>query len=267
MTAWGRPQEQDRGAAPAIPAAEPPPSGPGGLTAPLTAYRRARRLPWNLLRAGLGLLLIAIVTLIMAVRLTPPSSPVTVPGDGSTRGFTLLKNTPYGFYSDDYSLTCEVVDPAGESLALSSTVKSSAHSPLQVLGFRSTQAGLYSVSCSGTGEIIFDTATVSPESRRSFHLALAAGATGIVAVLLIIVASPWLLVLRLRRPRPAPSAPVSDPAPGAPRPPDAPGPTGAAPSAEPGAAPVAPPTPGAYGLAPQQVVYRPMPPPRGPDGS
>ncbi|PZU29924.1 MAG: hypothetical protein DI576_13800 [Actinomyces sp.] len=216
------------------------------------------------------MLLVAGAVGVVALEMIPdvlPQNAVSIAGDGSTHSFTLLKDTQYGFYSEDPDLRCEVTDPSGSPLTLSSTLAQSASSPPQVLGFSSTQAGPYSVSCSGASAITCNVARVSPDTDRLQTVVLCATITGVIMGLLILTDLIWLLVLRLRRPRPAPSAPVSDPAPGAPQPLDAPGPTGAAPSAEPGAAPVAPPTPGAYGLAPQQVVYRPMPPPRGPDGS
>lgn len=263
MTTWGRPPQQGPGHGMAgAPPARPAP------TSPLAAYRRARRVPLNLFRVSITLLLIAAVAFIVSLEMAPTTtSREPVPEDGSTRTVTLQADTQYGFYSEDPDLRCEVTDPSGSPLTLSSTLAQSASSPPQVLGFSSTQAGPYSVSCSGASAITCNVARVSPDTDRLQTVVLCATITGVIMGLLILTDLIWLLVLRLRRPRPAPSAPVSDPAPGAPRPPDAPGPTGAAPSAEPGAAPVAPPTPGAYGLAPQQVVYRPMPPPRGPDGS
>ena len=264
MTAWNHRPEPNHGAAPA---SQPAPAGPA---APLIAYRRAGRLPWNLLRVGLALLLIA-TGLFVAFLWTPasvlPGNAVAVPEDGSTHGFTLLKDTRYGFYSDDGSLSCEVTDPSGSALTVTSDA-TDYYSPPQVLSFRSTQAGTYSVTCSGTSAITFNTADIPSGRHRGFVLVLCSVAVGAIAGLLIVVPSTWLLVLRLRRPRPAPSTPAGGPAPGVPEPAEAPSPAGptSASSAEPGSAPAAT-TPGTYGLAPQQVVYRPLPPPREPDGS
>lgn len=255
MTSWNQPPEQGHGTTPAPSRA---------------AHQRVRRVLWGVFLVSLTLLLVAGAVGVVALEMIPdvlPQNAVSIAEDGSTHSFTLLKDAQYGFYSEDPDLRCEVTDPSGSPLTLSSTLAQSASSPPQVLGFSSTQAGPYSVSCSGASAITCNVARVSPDTDRLQTVVLCATITGVIMGLLILTDLVWLLVLRLRRPRPAPSAPVSDPAPGAPRPLDAPGPTGAAPSAEPGAAPVAPPTPGAYGLAPQQVVYRPMPPPRGPDGS
>lgn len=255
MTSWNQPPEQGHGTTPAPSRA---------------AHQRIRRVLWGVFLVSLTLLLVAGAVGVVALKMIPdvlPQNAVSIAGDGSTHSFTLLKDTRYGFYSEDPDLRCEVTDPSGSPLTLSSTFARSTSSPPQVLGFSSTQAGPYSVSCSGASAITCNVARVSPDTDRLQIVVLCATITGVIMGLLILTDLIWLLVLRLRRPRPAPSAPVSDPAPGAPQPLDAPGPTGAAPSAEPGAAPVAPPTPGAYGLAPQQVVYRPMPPPRGPDGS
>ena len=288
MTTWGRPPQQGPGHGMA--GAPPAPPAP---TSPLAAYRRARRVPLSLFRVSITLLLIAAVAFIVSLEMAPTTtSREPVPEDGSTRTVTLQADTQYGFYSEDQNPTCEVVDPSGTTLTLSKTSRESVlradpgPQPGQVLDFRSTQAGAYSISCSGAHPITFSTAAVSPEWRRAFTIAQWAVATAAIAGLVTLLSGVRLLVLRSRRLRSARTALGVGPAPGAPRPVDTPGPAGFTPAAGPvppgsptsaawsgssatsgpGAAVQAgspePPLPssGAYGLAPQQVIYRPMPP-------
>ena len=220
MTTWGRPPQQGPGHGMAgAPPARPAP------TSPLAAYRRARRVPLNLFRVSITLLLIAAVAFIVSLEMAPTTtSREPVPEDGSTRTVTLQADTQYGFYSEDQNPTCEVVDPSGTTLTLSKTSRESVlradpgPQPGQVLDFRSTQAGAYSISCSGAHPITFSTAAVSPEWRRAFTIAQWAVATAAIAGLVALLSGVRLLVLRSRRLRSARTALGVGPAPGAPRP-------------------------------------------------
>ena len=117
MTTWGRPPQQGPGHGMAgAPPARPAP------TSPLAAYRRARRVPLNLFRVSITLLLIAAVAFIVSLEMAPTTtSREPVPEDGSTPTVTLQADTQYGFYSEDQNPTCEVVDPSGTTLTLSKT--------------------------------------------------------------------------------------------------------------------------------------------------
>gem|GEM_PF-1076371 len=276
MTAWNQPQGQRPENMNGM-----PPTPPAPLS-PMVARRRARRVPYNLFRVGVTMLLLAIVLFVAALFVLPSVSAdnaVSIAEDGSAQSFTLLEDNQYGFYSDDTNLSCEVTDPSGNALDIMSSRRSSADSPPQVLGFRSTQAGIYTISCTGTAAIALNTAVTDSEANLSFTLLLCSIATGGLAVLLILISAVALLVVNRRwssRVRNAsrigtaqPTAP-SPAGPTGPSPNTSPSPaTWSGPSAASGSSggfptpqsePAEPPTSGSYGLAPQQVVYRPMPP-------
>jgi len=255
-----------------------PPTPPASLS-PMVARRRARRVPYNLFRVGVTMLLLAIVLFLASFFGFPSVSPtdaVSIAEDGSAQSFTLLADNQYGFYSDDTNLSCEVTDPSGNALDIMSSRRSSADSPPQVLSFRSTQAGIYTVSCSGTAAIALNTAVTDSESTLSVILLLCFIATGGLAIPLIAITSIWLLVVNRRWSSRVRSVPhvgtaqptVPSPADPSPRASASPaawsGPSAASGSSgvfpTPQSEPAEPPTSGSYGLAPQQVVYRPMPP-------
>jgi len=245
----------------------------------MVARRRARRVPYNLFRVGVTVLLLAIVLFVAAFFVHPtvlPDNAVSIAEDGSAQSFTLLEDNQYGFYSDDTNLSCEVTDPSGNALDIMSSRRSSADSPPQVLSFRSTQAGIYTVSCSGTAAIALNTAVTDSESTLSVILLLCFIATGGLAIPLIAITSIWLLVVNRRWSSRVRSVPhvgtaqptVPSPADPSPRASASPaawsGPSAASGSSgvfpTPQSEPAEPSTSGSYGLAPQQVVYRPMPP-------
>ena len=143
----------------------------------------------------------AIVLFVAAFFVRPtvlPDNAVSIAEDGSAQSFTLLEDNQYGFYSDDTNLSCEVTDPSGNALDIMSSRRSSADSPPQVLSFRSTQAGIYTVSCSGTAAIALNTAVTDSESTLSVILLLCFIATGGLAIPLIAITSIWLLVVNRR---------------------------------------------------------------------
>ncbi len=270
MTAWNQPQ----GRGPENMNGMPP-----APLSPMVARRRARRVPYNLFRVGVTVLLLAIVLFVAAFFVHPtvlPDNAVSIAEDGSAQSFTLLEDNQYGFYSDDTNLSCEVTDPSGNALDIMSSRRSSADSPPQVLSFRSTQAGIYTVSCSGTAAIALNTAVTDSESTLSVILLLCSIATGGLAIPLIAITSIWLLVVNRRWSSRVRSVPhvgtaqptVPSPADPSPRASASPaawsGPSAASGSSgvfpTPQSEPAEPPTSGSYGLAPQQVVYRPMPP-------
>jgi len=147
------------------------------------------------------MLLLAIVLFVAAFFVHPtvlPDNAVSIAEDGSAQSFTLLEDNQYGFYSDDTNLSCEVTDPSGNALDIMSSRRSSADSPPQVLSFRSTQAGIYTVSCSGTAAIALNTAVTDSESTLSVILLLCSIATGGLAIPLIAITSIWLLVVNRR---------------------------------------------------------------------
>ena len=275
MTAWNQPQEQGPENMNGM-----PPTPPASLS-PMVARRRARRVPYNLFRVGVTMLLLAIVLFLASFFGFPSVSPtdaVSIAEDGSAQSFTLLEDKQYGFYSDDANLSCEVMDPSGNALGMS-RVPLSRKSPPQVLAFHSTQAGIYTISCTGTAAIALNTAATASELSLSFILLLCSIATGGIAVLLIPIASIWLLVVNRRwssRVRNASRMGTAQPTAPSPAGPTGPSPnTSASPTAwsgpsaasgssgvfpTPQSEPAEPPTSGSYGLAPQQVVYRPMPP-------
>ena len=273
MTAWNQPQGRGPENMNGMPSAPPAP------LSPMVARRRARRVPYNLFRVGVTVLLLAIVLFVAALFVLPSVSAdnaVSIAEDGSAQSFTLLEDNQYGFYSDDTNLSCEVTDPSGNALDIMSSRRSSADSPPQVLGFRSTQAGIYTISCTGTAAIALNTAVTDSEANLSFTLLLCSIATGGLAVLLILISAVALLVVNRRWSSRVRSVPhvgttqptVPSPADPSPRASASPaawsGPSAASGSSgvfpTPQSEPAEPPTSGSYGLAPQQVVYRPMPP-------
>ena len=273
MTAWNQPQGRGPENMNGMPPAPPAP------LSPMVARRRARRVPYNLFRVGVTVLLLAIVLFVAALFVLPSVSAdnaVSIAEDGSAQSFTLLEDNQYGFYSDDTNLSCEVTDPSGNALDIMSSRRSSADSPPQVLSFRSTQAGIYTVSCSGTAAIALNTAVTDSESTLSVILLLCFIATGGLAIPLIAITSIWLLVVNRRWSSRVRSVPhvgtaqptVPSPADPSPRASASPaawsGPSAASGSSgvfpTPQSEPAEPSTSGSYGLAPQQVVYRPMPP-------
>ena len=273
MTAWNQPQGRGPENMNGMPSAPPAP------LSPMVARRRARRVPYNLFRVGVTVLLLAIVLFVAALFVLPSVSAdnaVSIAEDGSAQSFTLLEDNQYGFYSDDTNLSCEVTDPSGNALDIMSSRRSSADSPPQVLSFRSTQAGIYTISCTGTAAIALNTAVTDSEANLSFTLLLCSIATGGLAVLLILISAVALLVVNRRWSSRVRSVPhvgttqptVPSPADPSPRASASPaawsGPSAASGSSgvfpTPQSEPAEPPTSGSYGLAPQQVVYRPMPP-------
>ncbi|PHP53664.1 hypothetical protein [Actinomyces ruminis] len=138
--------------------------------------------------------------------------------------------------------------------------------PPQVLGFRSTNAGTYEIACTGASAITINQANFSPEWNRSLRLFFASIPFGVAGLVATVVGTIWLVVRRRRRTRVMMSRLFPYPLAGAPVVPAAPT---SVPQSAPGAPPTSVPRPGApaapptagYGLAPQQVVYRPLPPP------
>lgn len=196
-------------------------------------------------------LVVGVVLFAAAISIVPrvhEQDAVSIDHSGQPTSLPLLEDTEYGFFSTDTDVACTVLDPVGAALDVY-TLEHKSGNPPQVLGFRSTNAGDYEVTCTGVSAITINQASVSPEWSRSLRLVVASipfGAGGLIGT---VVGAIWLMVRRRRRTRvmmarlfPYPSTSASA----------FPGPQPGAPVARPQAS---------YGLAPQQVVYRPLPPP------
>ncbi|CED92490.1 hypothetical protein [Actinomyces succiniciruminis] len=210
---------------------------------------------------GAAALLVAVVLFAAAVAIAPrvhEEDAVEIDQGGQSTALSLLEDTEYGFFSADANAACTVFDPAGTALDVYPLDHDNSEPP-QVLGFRSTDAGTYAVTCTGASAIIINQANVSPEWSRSLRMVVASMPFAVAGLVGTVVGAIWLVARRRRRtrammnrlfPYPPVGAPVVPvPPPSSPRP----------------GTPVAPPTVG-YGLAPQQVVYRPLPPPDGGQG-
>lgn len=277
-----------------------PGSGVGNVSgqpvAGVVAVRRRRPPRAAQITLFVGAVLVLVAMAMAAAALVYGPNPkkrtaVTVTGDGSSHGFLLLKDTDYGFYAHDRNLTCRVLDPSGETVTINDTLSESTRSPRQVLGFRSGDAGLYVVVCNSTSDVTFNVAEISPRShlfRRVFFASIFVAVAGA----LLLAASGVQTVVDGRRKRAAQRAGGDGAAPKHPVVPaasDGPPETGGAPDVgapvqtppvqaaqaaqaagpDAGAVPDTPSPQGAanapasYGLPPQRVVYRPLPPPQG----
>ncbi|RAX19985.1 hypothetical protein DRB06_10245 [Actinomyces sp. Z5] len=207
---------------------------------------------------GVAALLVAVALFAAAVAIAPrvlEEDAVAIDQGGRSTALSLLEDTEYGFFSADANVACKVFDPAGTALDVY-TLDHDNSDPPQVLGFRSTNAGTYDVACTGTSAITINQSNVSPEWSRSLRMAVTSIPFCVAGLTSTVVGAIWLVARRRRRTRvmmsrlyPLAGAPVV-PAP---------------PMSAPQPAPAATPTVG-YGLAPQQVVYRPLPPPDGGQG-
>jgi len=275
---------------------QPGPGGVGGSPQPRRGLDAdglpSLKVPRVLMIAGAAALLVGIALFVAALRTTPAvldKNAVAVEENGTAASLILLEDTEYGFYSTDADIACTVSDPAGADLYVYPPARNGGDPP-QVLGFRSTDAGSYTVSCTGDSAIRINLAIVSPEGDLSALLAFVSIPFGLVGLVVTVVGTIWLVVRRRRRSRavvarlfgpqqagsPAfqsypPAAQQAHPsAPAVPN--TTPGPHGGFQSPAPAAPPPpnpqpAPPSQGSYGLAPQQVIYRPLPPPEGGQGA
>ncbi|NDR53715.1 hypothetical protein GZ997_06500 [Actinomyces sp. 565] len=253
------------------------------------------KVPRILTIAGVVTLLVGIGLFVTAVQTAPSvleKNAVDVEDDGTPTALILLADTEYGFYSEDANTTCTVSDPADTVLDVYQPDHKSGQPP-QVLGFRSTDAGTYTVACNGDATITINVSNVSPEWDSSARLALASIPFALAGAAITTGGAVWLILRRRKRSRmvvsrlfapghagaPAFTAFPPDagavhpdataPAPGAyasPQPPSAPSAT-MPPPATPAPPAANPPAPNSYGFAPQQVVYRPLTPPDGEQGS
>ncbi len=240
---------------------------------------------------GVAMLLLGIALLLIAVQTAPSvldKNAVEVDRDGTVAPLILLEDTEYGLYSDDPDIACTVSDPTGTVLDVYPPGYKSGEPP-QALGFRSTDAGTYEVACTGDSAITINVASISPEWDRVSRLALVALPFSVLGAAVAAGGATWLVVRRRARSRavvsrlftagpagapgfqPFPAVdqsafpPAAGAAPGAygPTQPTAAPATPLPPSPPPVTPPTSAPPQNSYGFAPQQVVYRPLPPPEG----
>ncbi|WP_303124033.1 hypothetical protein [Actinomyces sp.] len=246
------------------------------------------KLPRIITIVGAVLLTVAIGLFVVALRITPTVADenyVTVNRDGTQMVLVLLEDTEYGLYSSDTAISCTVLDPVGTAIDVRPSKGGQISGRQQILGFRSAAAGNYTLSCDGDDEIVINLAVLSPESTRGAATAAVSFVLGLLGLIATSVGVIWLVLRRRSRTRAAVGRLAAHPPTGASIPYGSPGP-------QPGYAPVPPqpvssgqyvgvqpplpvapttasapqaaaPPPGSYGLAPQQVVYRPMPPSNG----
>lgn len=272
----------------------PLPTPPGAPPVPTpVAPRVVSSLMLLALLAGIG-------TLAYGLIFTPrylPQNNVFVPSDSSPASYNLQPEQTYGFYSTDPEISCTATDPADHPLTITSTRDGGAAVIPQVLSFRSRAQGAYTVSCSGNGEIFLNIAEISAERNRGRAFTRwGAVATSVLAPGFI-ASGIWFLLVRRRATRALPAPPPGGAggplaAGRGPTPASAPSsPDAARPRATPGvpAPPVHDPVPPSqeeaeaagragnpdsspavgrtpappvrYGIAPQPVAYRPLPPP------
>ncbi|WP_128683276.1 hypothetical protein [Actinomyces qiguomingii] len=270
-----------------------PVSAPGGPTPPHAqdaAGLPSLKVPLVMTIAGAVTLAVGVCLFIAALRITPtvlPQNDVAVKHDGTAVVLVLLKDAEYGLYSSDTGISCEVFDPADKTLDVHPSRAKRRDGHPQVLGFRSTTAGSYTVSCDGNDKIIINRALLSPERTRGDAMLRASFLFGALGLITTAASAIWLALRRRRRARVVMSRLLGSPPPGVPAPYASPG---SAPGYVPApyaaygpngmVQPTAPAMPttasspqqsappqGGYGLAPQQVVYRPLPPPDGGQGA
>ncbi|MDU0348267.1 hypothetical protein [Actinomyces sp. MRS3W] len=286
MTMWNQPGPAPTPGAqwPTTPAGHMPTPGPRrGFDADGLPSLKVPRI---VLIMGVATLLVGIVLFVAAVRVAPSvrdENAVALDQDGTAAALGLLEDTEYGLYSSDGDISCTVTDPSGTKLDVYAPDRIAGGPPPQVLGFRSQAAGTYTVACTGDSAITINTAYVSPEWNRSLRLVSASMPFGFVGAIAATVGTIWFVVRRRARGRAvmgrllaspqAGSTPYQQQPNSALQPGFVPGqPAGSGYGASSSSGPTAtgpqpPASPqGSYGTAPQQVVYRPLPPPENTQG-
>ncbi|VEG29603.1 hypothetical protein [Actinomyces howellii] len=195
---------------------------------------------------------------------------VRVPINGTAAHYTLQAGTTYGLYSEDTSLECTVSDPSGASVPVLNDPEDIGEPASQVLTFEAASAGTYTLTCQASKLTHINESWQAAGGDRNVYLWM----LSLVAIAVGAILAPGGLiamgVLRLRARRRLTRQVVSGGAPygsGGPHDPPAPGSTSGWGTTWAGGTPPPSEPPGAgagspYGIAPQQVTYRPVPPPQ-----
>lgn len=243
MAVWNQP----------APGVNAPPRRPRGVDADGLPSLKVPRI---VAVGGVVALVVGVALLAAAVAVAPrvhEQDAVPIDQGGQPTTLSLLEDTEYGFFSTDADAACTVFDPVGTALEVYSLDHDNSDPP-QVLGFRSTNAGTYEVACTGASAITINQANVSPEWSRSLRLVVASMPFGVGGLIGAVVGTIWLMVRRRRRTRMMMSRLF-------PYPPTSATAFPASPASGPRPGPRVATSQASYGLAPQQVVYRPLPPP------
>lgn len=144
--------------------------GAAASTSPWRSPMTRRILVWATV-SGVFVLMLGVLLFVVAIRegmSVRSENAVEVPQDGEAIRFELLEKTPYGFYSLDTALRCAVTGPDGKAVTVRAvSLKDSAVTPPQILGFSSGQAGTYEVSCTGKQPVTINTADMTPQRERA----------------------------------------------------------------------------------------------------